>query len=83
MGDKAYTESEYVKDTPVDEKPRSFEDQRNLDRRLSSFKHYTWGKDICDFGCGAGLFLDAVFNNCSKLSHILVIFALIKISINL
>ena len=66
VGDKAYTESEYVKDTPVDEKPRSFEDQRNLDRRLSSFKHYTWGKDICDFGCGAGLFLDAVFNNCSS-----------------
>lgn len=66
VGDKAYTESEYVKDTPVDEKPRSFEDQRNLDRRLSAFKHYTWGKDICDFGCGAGLFLDSVKGNCSS-----------------
>jgi 2-polyprenyl-3-methyl-5-hydroxy-6-metoxy-1,4-benzoquinol methylase len=66
VGDKAYTESEYVKDTPVDERPRSYEDQRNLDRRLSAFKHYTWGKDIADFGCGAGLFLDAVIENCSS-----------------
>lgn len=66
VGDKAYTASEYVKDTPVDETPRSFEDQRNLDRRLSAFKHYAWGKDICDFGCGAGLFLDAVIDNCSS-----------------
>ena len=66
VGDQAYTESEYVKDTPVDERPRSFEDQRNLDRRLSAFKHYTWGKDICDFGCGAGLFIDAVINDCSS-----------------
>lgn len=66
VGDQAYTASEYVKDTPVDEQPRSFEDQRNLDRRLSTFKRYTWGKDICDFGCGAGLFLDAVINDCSS-----------------
>ena len=66
VGDQAYTSSEYVKDTPVDEQPRSFEDQRNLDRRLSAFKHYTWGKDICDFGCGAGLFIDAVMNDCSS-----------------
>jgi uncharacterized protein YutD len=56
VGDQAYTASEYIKDTPVDEQPRSFEDQRNLERRLSAFKHYIWGKDICDFGCGAGAF---------------------------
>ena len=66
VGDKAYTDSEYVKDTPVDEKPRSFEDQRNLERRLTAFRDYTWGKDICDFGCGAGLFIDAVAKDCSS-----------------
>lgn len=66
VGDEVYTESQYVKETPVDEGPRSYEDQRNLDRRLQSFKHYAWGKDICDFGCGSGLFIEAVKDSCSS-----------------
>ena len=66
VGDAAYTSSQYVADSPVDEKPRSYEDKRNLDRRLSEFKHYVWGRDVCDFGCGAGLFLEALKSDCSS-----------------
>ena len=56
VGNKSYILSDYIKDKPVSDLAASLEDKRNAERRTAAFRHYAWGKDICDFGCGAGFF---------------------------
>lgn len=36
------------------------EDKRNLERRLSAYKDLTKDKNVCDFGCGSGQFIQAI-----------------------
>lgn len=66
IGDQKYVSSGYVSESPVDVAPLSIEEQRNLERRLRAFRGYARGKDICDFGCGSGLFLEGVKDECAS-----------------
>ena len=66
VGEDEYLTSEYNKDLSVPISSLSSEDQRNLDRRVAAYGHLGKNKDVCDFGCGAGLFIEAIKNRCSS-----------------
>lgn len=47
-----------------------FERLTDCRRRASDYAHFYVGKDICDFGCGAGDFLRTVKDNCRSVSGV-------------
>ncbi len=60
VGDKAYVDGDYRPKNYVD----SFESKADCRRRFESFRKFYIGKDILDFGCGAGDFLGEVKSDC-------------------
>jgi len=59
VGDAEYAGGEYRKqvDAIALSGKRNYEDIADSSRRLKSYLQFIAGKDICDFGCGAGAFL--------------------------
>jgi 2-polyprenyl-3-methyl-5-hydroxy-6-metoxy-1,4-benzoquinol methylase len=60
VGDEEYTKGAYRGSSSSQEGLNSYEDEIDTNRRLKSFQSLFWGKNICDFGCGAGNFLKTV-----------------------
>lgn len=62
VGSDTYKSGEYRKNSVADPTATlqaGFEDHVDTTRRLESYKQFVTGKVICDFGCGAGSFLNA------------------------
>jgi SAM-dependent methyltransferase len=59
VGDSEYFSGEYRKKTKITKKNvgRDYEDLTDSERRFTSYRQFITGKDVCDFGCGAGNFL--------------------------
>lgn len=60
VGEEEYHNGQYRADKQILSGAPDFERIRDRDRRLRHFKKFAAGKDICDFGCGAGEFLKVV-----------------------
>lgn len=62
IGDAVYTEGTYRNDEIS--KSASYEDHVDAQRRFQTYLRFFCGKKLCDFGCGAGLFLKLAAANC-------------------
>ena len=60
VGDEEYQRGNYNSVGPVTREITSAEILRNVQRRTSRYAYLAHNRDICDFGCGKGLFLEAV-----------------------
>ncbi len=68
VGDATYTDGAYREDDLS--KSASHEDLRDAQRRYQAYLRFVSGKKLCDFGCGAGLFLKLVKTTCSDVHGI-------------
>jgi 2-polyprenyl-3-methyl-5-hydroxy-6-metoxy-1,4-benzoquinol methylase len=68
VGDAAYVEGAYRDDELS--KSASFEDYFDAQRRYQTYLRFFCGKKLCDFGCGAGLFLKLAAPTCSAVHGI-------------
>lgn len=61
VGDQVYQDGDFrAQPKPLmDTVGRDFEDHFDTVRRIDQYKRFVIGKNICDFGCGAGSFLRA------------------------
>jgi SAM-dependent methyltransferase len=61
VGDETYKNGSHLTDGSRchDHEAWSYEDQRDSERRLTSYRQFISGRSICDFGCGRGAFLRA------------------------
>lgn len=59
VGDEEYVSGEYRESVKKisGSSGRDYEDVLDSERRFKSYKQFIAGKDVCDFGCGAGSFL--------------------------
>lgn len=60
VGDTEYRNGSYNASGPVTGSITSAEVLRNVERRKRAYGYLAHNKDVCDFGCGEGLFLQAV-----------------------
>jgi len=63
VGDAVYTDGSYRNDAIS--KSASYEDHLDAQRRFHTYLRLICGKRLCDFGCGAGLFLKLAAPHCS------------------
>jgi SAM-dependent methyltransferase len=68
VGDAVYTEGAYRDDELS--LSASYEDHCDAQRRYETYLRFFSGKKLCDFGCGAGLFLKLAKPNCSEVHGI-------------
>ena len=57
IGDEVYNAGDYRGDGYSRATSQTYEDICDAERRFETYKKFTCGKTICDFGCGAGDFL--------------------------
>ena len=60
VGDNQYVKSEYNQGLKVAKDKLNQEAKRDLERRLSAYKDLSKDKNVCDFGCGSGHFIQAI-----------------------
>jgi SAM-dependent methyltransferase len=68
VGDAVYAEGTYRGDELS--RSASYEDQFDAQRRHQAYLRFYCGKKLCDFGCGAGLFLKLAAPVCSAVHGI-------------
>lgn len=64
VGDEEYRTGHYRKSEFYQDSAQNYERLIDRDRRTALFKQFFTGRDICDFGCGAGDFLLKVRRSC-------------------
>jgi SAM-dependent methyltransferase len=64
VGDSEYESINYKKSRP------DYERLADAERRLSEYKQYFVGKDVCDVGCGEGLFLKGAMSEANSVSGV-------------
>ncbi|GHA85196.1 methyltransferase [Algimonas arctica] len=66
VGEDEYKTGAYRDDEIYRINKPDYERLRDLQRRAASYQHFYAGRDICDFGCGAGDFLEEVRDSCNS-----------------